>query len=323
MTFNDNADIGTSDVSSGGSGGGGGGFAPGGMVAGGGVGGVVLTVIIIVLSHVLGGGTGGTSAGVGGGQVGGGQAAGNQYDGSQVGGSDQVQQQLAACRTGADANRSDVCLIKATVATVENFWTTYLPQAAGKQYTGAVAKVYSGSTSSACGTASNQTGPFYCPLDKQVYIDAGFFSELTSKYGADTGQLAKEYVVAHEYGHHVQDLLGALGRAQQDPQGATSGSVRTELQADCYAGLWAHYATTTKDANGTAYLQAITASDIRSALSAASAVGDDRIQSQSSGRVNQDTWTHGSSAERQHWFQTGYQTGQLNACDTFNATSLG
>lgn len=312
MTFNDNANIDTSDVSSGGSGGGGGGLRPGGIAVGGGVGGLVLTIIIVLVSNYLGGGGTGPTAGV---QQGGAT--------NQIGGNDQVQQQLAACKTGADTRGSDVCLIKATVATVEAFWTTYLPRATGTRYAGAVAKVYSGSTQSTCGVASNQTGPFYCPGDKNVYIDASFFSELSSKYGSDGGQLAKEYVVAHEYGHHVQDLLGGLNRAGQDPQGATSGSVRTELQADCYAGLWAHYATTTTDANGTPYLSAITNADITSALSAASAVGDDHIQQQSSGRVNQDTWTHGSSAERRTWFTTGYRTGQIQACDTFSATSLG
>ncbi len=303
MTFNDSSDIGTSDVSSGGSGGG---FAPGGLAVGGGAGGLILTVIIVLISHFAGGSTG----------------SGQGIDSGQAGGDSGVQQQLDQCRTGADANRNDTCLIKGTVATVEAFWRDYLPKASNKEYTGAVATVYSGSTQSSCGTASNQTGPFYCPLDKKVFIDAGFFNELSSKYGSDGGQLAKEYVVAHEYGHHVQDLLGALGRAQQDPQGATSGSVRTELQADCYAGLWAHYATTTKDANGNAYLTAITDDDITSALSAASAVGDDRIQQQGQGRVDQDTWTHGSSAQRKKWFTTGLRTGQLNSCDTFNATSL-
>ncbi len=313
MTFNDNANIGNSNVSSGGGrlgggGLGGGGLSPGGMRMGGGIGGVILTIIVVVIYNFLPGGT---------------DTANPAAPNNQIAGDSQVQQQLEACKTGADANRDDVCLIKGTVATVENFWKTYFPQATGKDYQGAVTTVYSGSTQSACGTASNQTGPFYCPLDKKVYIDASFFSELTRTYGADGGQLAKEYVVAHEYGHHIQDLLGALGRAQQDPKGAQSGSVRTELQADCYAGLWAHYATTTKDNNGTPYLQDITPADIKSALSAASAVGDDRIQQKSSGRVNQDTWTHGSSAEREKWFTRGYQSGQINSCDTFNAGTLG
>lgn len=316
MTFNDNANIGNSNVSGGSSGGGrlgggggfgGGGIRPGGMRMGGGIGGVILTIIVVLIYNFAGGD---------------GAAVNPAAQNNQVAGDSQVQQQLENCKTGADANRDDVCLVKGTVATVEAFWTKYFPEATGKQYQSAVTTVYSGSTQSSCGTASNQTGPFYCPLDKGVYVDASFFGQLSSTYGADSGQLAKEYVIAHEYGHHVQDLLGALGRAQQDPKGPESGGVRVELQADCYAGLWAHYATTTTDNNGTAYLKAITPADIKSALSAASAVGDDRIQKKSTGRVNQDTWTHGSSASRQKWFTRGYETGQINSCDTFNAQTL-
>ena len=118
----------------------------------------------------------------------------------------------------------------------------------GKRYTNATIVIYSGQEQSACGTASNDVGPFYCPLDKRVYIDPSFYDELTSRFGADSGALAQEYVVAHEYGHHVQDILGLLDRAQQDPQGATSGSVRTELMADCLAGVWANHASTTASA---------------------------------------------------------------------------
>ena len=165
-------------------------------------------------------------------------------------------------------------------------------------------------------------GPFYCPLDKLVYIDASFFQELQQRFGANGGALAKEYVVAHEYAHHVQDILGLLGRAQQDPQGPESGAVRLELMADCMAGMWVKNATQTKDANGTTFLKPITQADIESALSAASAVGDDRIQRATQGRVNPESWTHGSSAQRQKWFMTGYQTGDLNQCNTFAAQDL-
>jgi predicted metalloprotease len=273
---------------------------------GGGIGGLVLLVVVLLLQSVTGGGTSSTQSGLGPGSV---------------TGSGEVAQQISQCRTGADANRDTTCRVVGTVNSVQNYWSGALP-ANGKRYTPASTVLYSGSTPSACGTASNDVGPFYCPLDKKVYIDVTFFDELTTRFGADNGALAQEYVVAHEYGHHVQDILGLLDRAQQDPQGATSGAVRTELMADCLAGVWANHAATTTDANGVTLLQPLTRQDIASALSAAQAVGDDRIQKQATGRINQDTWTHGSSAERQRWFTTGYQSGDLNSCDTFAAQSL-
>ena len=159
-------------------------------------------------------------------------------------------------------------------------------------------------------------------LDSKVYVDASFFQELQSKFGANGGQLAKEYVVAHEYGHHIQDLLGILNRAQQDPQGPNSGSVRTELMADCLAGTWVKHATETTDANGTPLLQPITEQDIQSALSAAAAVGDDRIQEKMQGRVTPETWTHGSAKARMDWFTQGYRTGDINQCNTFGVGSV-
>src|SRR4051794_30694426 len=203
---------------------------------------------------------------------------GSSLDPSQVGAAgSQAGGGFSRCKTGADANKNDECLVIATVNSVQDYWGSALPQY-GRQYTKAKTVLYSGQTQSACGTASNQVGPFYCPVDKKVYIDASFFQELTDRFGADDGALAQEYVVAHEYGHHVQDLLGVLDAAQSDPQGASSGSVRIELMADCFGGVWANHASTTKDANGRTLLKPLTQSDIDSALSAASAVGDDRIQ---------------------------------------------
>jgi uncharacterized protein len=319
VTFNENVQLDTSQATSGGSSGGygGGGNFPGGIQVGGGIGGLILLILMFVFGgNVLGGGgtqdpgtdtTTGQSSSLDPSQV----AAG----GSQSGGG------FSQCKTGADANRNDECLVIATVNSVQAYWASALPQY-GRQYTKANTVLYSGQTQSACGTASNQVGPFYCPLDKLVYIDASFFQELQQRFGANGGQLAKEYVVAHEYGHHVQDILGVLGRAQQDPQGAESGSVRLELMADCLAGMWVKNATQTKDANGTTFLQPITQEDIQSALSAASAVGDDRIQRATQGRVNPESWTHGSSAQRQKWFITGYQAGDLNQCNTFAAREL-
>jgi predicted metalloprotease len=165
-------------------------------------------------------------------------------------------------------------------------------------------------------------GPFYCPVDKTAYFDTAFFQVLVDQFGSSGGPFAQEYVVAHEFGHHVQDLLGDIGRAQQGAQGATGNGVRTELQADCYAGIWAHYASTVKEKNGVPYLNPLTDKDIQDALSAANSVGDDWIQKRSTGRINPDTFTHGTSEQRQHWFTVGYQTGDPKRCDTYNATDL-
>ena len=162
------------------------------------------------------------------------------------------------------------------------------------------------------------------PGDRVAYFDTDFFQVLVNQFGSSGGPLAQEYVVAHEYGHHVQDLLGDIGKAQRGPKGAEGNSVRTELQADCYAGIWAHYASTVKQkSTGVPFLQPLSDKDIADALSAAASVGDDHIQKQASGRVNPESWTHGSSAERQKWFTTGYQTGDPKQCDTFSARNLG
>jgi predicted metalloprotease len=302
MSFNENVQIDTSQVESGGSGGG-----PGGLVVGGGIGGLILVVIMMFLGinpNQLPSDQGSPS---GSGQV-------------QPGGS-QSQNDFASCKTGADANKNDTCRVIATVNSVQAFWAEDLARY-GKEYTPAKTVLYSGATQSRCGTASNQVGPFYCPLDKKVYIDASFFQILTDRFGSDDGALAQEYVVAHEYGHHIQDELGLLGRAQQDPNGAQSGAVRIELMADCLAGVWAKHATETKDAQGVTFLKPLTQKDIDSALSAASAVGDDRIQKQTQGQVNPETWTHGSSEARQRWFMQGYTKGDLNSCDTFSVDQV-
>jgi predicted metalloprotease len=165
-------------------------------------------------------------------------------------------------------------------------------------------------------------GPFYCPVDQTIYLDTTFFRDvLQRQLGGPAGGFVEPYVLAHEYGHHVQDLLGTMGKVKTQ-QGATSDSVRLELQADCYAGMWARSATTTDDATGQPLITDLTDRDVKQAIEAATAVGDDRIQQRSGGRVNPEQWTHGSAEERVRWFRTGYEQGSLDACDTFSAASL-
>ncbi|ACU74206.1 protein of unknown function zinc metallopeptidase putative [Catenulispora acidiphila DSM 44928] len=223
----------------------------------------------------------------------------------------------AKCRTGADANASDDCRVVAVVNSVQNYWTGFFARN-NQKYPPAQTVIFSGSTRTGCGSATSAVGPFYCPSDRTVYLDLGFWQELKTKFGARGGPFAQAYVLAHEYGHHVQNLTGALRNSQSSQQGANSGAVRVELQADCYAGLWAHYATTTKDANGRVLIKDLTKQDISDGLDAAAAVGDDRIQAEFHQRVTPETWTHGSAAQRQRWFLTGYQTGNFQSCDTFS-----
>lgn len=255
MTFNDDAQLDTSQIGAGGGG-------RGGMAIGGGAG-----LLILVLGLVFGVDT----SAITGGTIG----AANPGDSTRI---------AAKCRTGADANRDAECRVVGTANSAQAYWQDTPPRY-GRQYSPAAMVLYSGQTQSGCGLASNQVGPFYCPNDQQVYIDASFFDELTSRFGADDGALAQEYVVAHEYGHHVQNLLGLLDEAQKDPRGAQSGAVRVELMADCLAGLWANGASRTRDAQGRTFLKPLSRKDIQSALSAASAVGDDRIQQKAQGRV--------------------------------------
>ena len=321
MTFNDEAQLDTSQVG----GGSGGGFRPGGMVLGGG-GGCLSIIVLLVILFLNGGLPGG--GGGGGGQAPAPQEPGTSsdpFDTSGVGGGGSIDSgDFSKCKTGADANRDAQCRVIGTVNSVQDYWTKELPAESNNQRQWKPTKtiLYSGQTQSACGTASNQVGPFYCPLDKQVYIDADFFKLLSSQFGADGGNLAQMYVVAHEYGHALQDQLGLLDRAQQDPKGPESGGVKIELMADCFAGMWAKDASTTKDKNGKTLLKPLTQKDIDSALSAASAVGDDHIMEKTQGRVSPENFTHGTSEQRRRWFMTGYESQSINSCNTFKASSL-
>ena len=295
MSFEEGAGLDTSQVTGGGR---------GGAVIGGGIGSLVLVLVGLFFGVDLSGVTG------------------SPFDPDQVTpGGDQTGD-FSHCKTGADANRDVECRIVGTVNSVQDYWNDALPAELNRQYRAAKTVIYSGATQSACGAASSQTGPFYCPSDERIYIDASFFDDLTNRFGADDGALAQEYVVAHEYGHHIENVLGLLARAQDGQTGPTSGGVRIELMADCFAGVWANHASTTKDADGNTLLKPLTDDDVRSALSAAAAVGDDRIQQSSGGGVNPDTWTHGSSESRQRWFLTGYKSGEPAQCDTFSADQL-
>jgi hypothetical protein len=196
------------------------------------------------------------------------------------------------------------------VNSIQAYWTDAYAEDGGT-YQRAQTIIYDGGVDTGCGAASSAVGPFYCPPDEAVYLDLGFFDELQSRFGASGGPLARAYVVAHEYGHHIENLEGLLS-AGGGGAGAESRSVRTELMADCLAGVWVNHAASTD------FIKLPTAEQVNQALSAAAAVGDDRIQERTQGQIDPEGWTHGSAEQRQHWFSVGFESGRPADCDTFS-----
>ena len=273
-----------------------GGFGRGGLaLGGGGLGGIALVIYLLVA--LLGGND---SLG----QLG-------PLDNQQVGQGDTPSEISSACRTGQDANDREDCRIVAVVNSVQKFWEGVF-QRSGRHYQYVDTVFFTGQVQTGCGLADSQVGPFYCPADMLVYIELGFFDDLQSRFGVGSAPFVQAYVIAHEYGHHIQDQLGVLKQIGNDRQGPESRAVRSELQADCYGGVWAAHAVET------GLIEQLTQADINDGLDAAAAIGDDRIQEQTQGQVNKETWTHGSSEQRRRWFSRGYENGKPAACDTFS-----
>jgi predicted metalloprotease len=321
MRFNPKARLDTSRVRDGGRGGGGGGTGgmgggqmripmPGGTKAGGGIGLVVIVVVILLLKACGGIDLTGALNGAAGG-----------YDPSRFQGDSAA---YAGCTTGQDANdHPTTCGVVAVENSLVDYWQGALSQQSNASFQPEAAIVtFSSSISTGCGQASSGMGPFSCPNDQTVYFDPTVWPDIHQQpRNGPSGAFVEPYVVAHEFGHHIQNLLGTMNKVKTQ-QGPNSDSVRLELQADCYAGMWTKDATTTKDAQGNGLIQDLSQQDIQDAIAAAKSVGDDTIQKETTGKVIQDQWTHGSSAARVKWFMTGYQNGTLSACDTFSVPTV-
>jgi hypothetical protein len=271
--------------------GGGGGMIPGGRI-GGGIGGVGIVGVIVALLVVFLGGGGGRAFDIG--------PSLDPYPTAPAAIED-------ALDDGPDELRDFAAFV---VDDVQVTWDEIFREA-GQRYEPTTLVLFTGAVATACGNATSATGPFYCPADRKVFLDLGFFRELQERFGAP-GDFAQAYVIAHEFGHHVQNLLGIMGEVQvaqrNDPESANDLSVRLELQADCLAGVWAQ----------TAYRDdLLEEGDLEEGLNAAAAVGDDRIQAAATGRIDRESFTHGSSEERREWFLRGFEEGTIQACDTF------
>lgn len=219
--------------------------------------------------------------------------------------------------SGSRTDNASFQFARKIVGSAEDVWTAELSRR-GVKFAPAILTTYDSATPTACGQGQSSAGPFYCPGDQRIYLDLSFFNELATRFGAP-GDFAQAYVIAHEYGHHIQNLLGTMARQRgnlsgNQAKGATGASVRLELQADCYAGVWANKAQ--------ARFNILQTGDVEEGLRAASAVGDDTLEKQAQGYVVPDSFTHGSSAQRVRWFQRGFQTGDMDQCDTFNASQL-
>ncbi|MBB2941479.1 hypothetical protein FB565_001183 [Actinoplanes lutulentus] len=301
MELNERADIDTSQVEDGrGSGGGGGGI--GGLpIGGGGLAGIVVTLVIALVGgyfgiNTIGGDSGGSSSGT----------------------------PLSQC-TGDQKLQALECRNGLFVTSIQAYWRDQLPESFGEQYKPAVTHIFSNQVSTGCGSADSGVGPFYCPADDKVYIDLTFYEVLSKQLGAP-GEFAQPYVLAHEYGHHVQDVLGTEAemrrRQERDPGSANAESVKLELQADCYAGAWANAAANTTDKDGDKIFTSLTDQDIQEGIQAAGQIGDDTLQKKGGGDINPEEFTHGSSAQRQQWFRVGYDSGDPKQCDTFKAGAV-
>lgn len=270
----------------------------GGRVA---VGGGIGTVVLIGLYLLLGGDPGSLGS-----LLGGSDSPSPQDTQSQQSGGG-----LAHCQTAEDANSRADCRVEFTAMSVFDMWQKQLPEQANISFEEPGLVVFDQTTNSGCGLAQGNTGPFYCPADRSAYFDVSFFEQL-EQLGGENAPLAQMYIVAHEYGHHIQNLEGTLGLSDYNDPGEDSNAVKIELQADCYAGIWAHWADKGEDA----MLETITPEQVESAIKTAQAVGDDNIQRRSGGEVQPDKWTHGSSKQRAESFLAGYRTGTMSACDT-------
>jgi predicted metalloprotease len=238
--------------------------------------------------------------------------------GGQVGPAQQIEgESLEGCSTGADANASIDCRMAGAADSLDTYWATAAPEVGIQGYASPEFFLFTSSVDTGCGGATSATGPFYCPPDRALYVDTDFFDQLREQFGASAGPLAQMYVVGHEWGHHVQQLSGAFDRADRSQTGPGSDTIRLEVQADCYAGAWVGSATTIQNEYGETFLEPVTREQVADALDAAAAVGDDRIQEASGGRVDPDTWTHGSAEQRTRWFEAG-RAGCPTACDTFS-----